>query len=673
MLPPRTVFGLPAYNGERHLAEALESLLVQTRSDLAVIVLDDGSTDRTEEIARSYARLDPRVSYERNGRTLGLVLNWRRVLELALQRHPAASYFAWASDHDVWHPRWLEALAGELDSHPQAVLAYPRFVRMDDEGAEFPVSESLFDTAGVDDPVERMRQTIRHATAGGTVYGLMRLETLRRSDPFPLVILPDRLYVVRLALEGEFRQVARRLWYRRYRFGVVMSFGRQRRAFFPDGVPLWAHIPWWLAHTVLLVRSLKGHRRRLRLGAVYLSESLRHLHVRRRAQRELRRRRRRRSRGLPSSGPGPIRREAHALLRWLAVRVLSARRHEQPRWNGPASRPAAGDPRDEAALSVHRLVQSEVRRMTGGPLRDLEDLADASPAVIATLRRHAHRVGGASPDAYESGDAAARYRHERKFAALERAGGNGLLAYEPPRLGGFGFEIGSGLVNIDTLRFSEAMIALERAELLREIATEGVVVEIGGGWGGLAYQLKSRFPGVTYVIVDRPERFLLSAVYLLSMFPDARPVFWHGSATDSGQLEGADFVFVPEAEAASVPLERVDLVASVASFETLPAASIDRHLDWLSAAGTPSLYSLNRDRSADNPGLPSLRRLLERDYWLYEVWVLRWAHDQWVGENVPAAKPRPTAPEPVAYDPDRYHHLIGRRRLVSAAGRLTSE
>src|SRR6266487_3216593 len=60
---PSTVFGLAAYNGAEHLAEAIESLLTQTRSDLSIVVVDDASTDATSEICARYAHLDPRVSF----------------------------------------------------------------------------------------------------------------------------------------------------------------------------------------------------------------------------------------------------------------------------------------------------------------------------------------------------------------------------------------------------------------------------------------------------------------------------------------------------------------------------------------------------------------------------------------------------------------------------------
>src|SRR5207248_672007 len=117
-------------------------------------VVDDCSTDATADICARYAALDPRVSLARNDRQLGLVRNWRRAFELAGERHPSARYFAWASDHDVWGPRWLERLAAELDAHEEAVLAYPLAVRIDDAGSEYPTRERLFDTEGVADSRE---------------------------------------------------------------------------------------------------------------------------------------------------------------------------------------------------------------------------------------------------------------------------------------------------------------------------------------------------------------------------------------------------------------------------------------------------------------------------------------------------------------------------------------
>lgn len=56
---------MPVYEGREHLAAAIESVLAQTFEQLELLVIDDGSTDGSSEIARTYAARDPRVHYQR--------------------------------------------------------------------------------------------------------------------------------------------------------------------------------------------------------------------------------------------------------------------------------------------------------------------------------------------------------------------------------------------------------------------------------------------------------------------------------------------------------------------------------------------------------------------------------------------------------------------------------
>ena len=73
---PRVSIGVPVYNGERFLALTLDSLLAQTYRDFEIIIGDNASIDRTEEIGRTYAAKDPRVRYVRHEHNLGLARNY---------------------------------------------------------------------------------------------------------------------------------------------------------------------------------------------------------------------------------------------------------------------------------------------------------------------------------------------------------------------------------------------------------------------------------------------------------------------------------------------------------------------------------------------------------------------------------------------------------------------
>lgn len=72
---------MPVYNGEKHLKEAIDSILNQTYTDFEVIILNDASTDRSEEIILSYD--DQRIRYVKNETNLQLVKTLNKGIELA--------------------------------------------------------------------------------------------------------------------------------------------------------------------------------------------------------------------------------------------------------------------------------------------------------------------------------------------------------------------------------------------------------------------------------------------------------------------------------------------------------------------------------------------------------------------------------------------------------------
>jgi glycosyltransferase involved in cell wall biosynthesis len=80
---PRVIIGSPLFNHATDFREAIESILGQTYTDFALVLVDDQSTDDTPAIAQEYAALDARVSYQVNAERLGLVDNARRAFEIA--------------------------------------------------------------------------------------------------------------------------------------------------------------------------------------------------------------------------------------------------------------------------------------------------------------------------------------------------------------------------------------------------------------------------------------------------------------------------------------------------------------------------------------------------------------------------------------------------------------
>ena len=63
---------IPVFNGERYLAECLESVLAQDFPDLEILIGDDGSRDNSSEIISQFAARDPRIRWWKNPRNFGL-------------------------------------------------------------------------------------------------------------------------------------------------------------------------------------------------------------------------------------------------------------------------------------------------------------------------------------------------------------------------------------------------------------------------------------------------------------------------------------------------------------------------------------------------------------------------------------------------------------------------
>ncbi|MGH7718048.1 MAG: glycosyltransferase family 2 protein [Gemmatimonadaceae bacterium] len=128
-MPPRVSIGVPVYNGERHLGQAIETVLGQDYGDFELLISDNASTDATEELCRGYARVDPRVRYSRNAENIGAVANFRRVFDEA-----GADYFMWAAADDFWSERYVSSLVSALDATPSAILACGRTSYVHEDG-----------------------------------------------------------------------------------------------------------------------------------------------------------------------------------------------------------------------------------------------------------------------------------------------------------------------------------------------------------------------------------------------------------------------------------------------------------------------------------------------------------------------------------------------------------
>lgn len=131
---PRVSIGLPVYNGATFLSAALDSLTGQEFDDFELIISDNASSDRTEEICRDYASRDPRIRYSRNDFNLGPLRNFWRTFELA-----SGEYFMWAAHDDLWSASYVRRMVAGLDAWPRAILVAGQIAYITQRGEPAPV------------------------------------------------------------------------------------------------------------------------------------------------------------------------------------------------------------------------------------------------------------------------------------------------------------------------------------------------------------------------------------------------------------------------------------------------------------------------------------------------------------------------------------------------------
>jgi glycosyltransferase involved in cell wall biosynthesis len=219
-VPPITV-GLPVYNGELYIAEAIDSLLAQTFSDFELVISDNASTDRTVEILRAYAAADERIRLILGDRNKGAAWNYNRVFAEC-----RSEFFRWAASDDCLEATCLERCHETLATAPgDVVLVAPLAIFIGPDGSVLRDGDDhmLVDEAS---PHARLKHVVRDVVSGNTAFGLMRARALRATRGHGAFGGADWVLLGELAILGQFWIVPERLFLRREHEGMSRRANR---------------------------------------------------------------------------------------------------------------------------------------------------------------------------------------------------------------------------------------------------------------------------------------------------------------------------------------------------------------------------------------------------------------------------------------------------------------
>jgi glycosyltransferase involved in cell wall biosynthesis len=238
--------GLPVYNGEEFLQQALDAILKQTFRDFELIMADNASTDGTRGICEGYAGRDPRFRFFRNETNIGGAKNHNLVLNLS-----RGEYFKWTAHDDLMAPTYLERCVEVLDSDPTIILCHSRTVRFQETGRTS--TDAVHPTRITSTrPQDRFREVLNglHMSRGSAnlINGLIRSDALRRAGGMGNYVGADRVAAAQLALSGRFFLVPEELFFRRiHPAKSTRRFldARDRLAWWDPSKAGWISFPYW--------------------------------------------------------------------------------------------------------------------------------------------------------------------------------------------------------------------------------------------------------------------------------------------------------------------------------------------------------------------------------------------------------------------------------------------
>lgn len=218
---------MTAYNRERFIADAIESVMSSSYENWELIIVDDCSTDKTIEIAREYEKKDNRITVYLNEKNLGDYPNRNKAAEYA-----TGDYIKYLDSDDIIYPHGIEMLVSALEKFPQAAMAimsiglpegqepYPILVKPYEAYTAYFYSNTLL-TVGPSGTMLRHNIFKKMSYFSGKNYVGDTELNLKIAAQYPIVRVPQGFFFWRQHDEQQIKEGVINLSYHKYNYLIL--------------------------------------------------------------------------------------------------------------------------------------------------------------------------------------------------------------------------------------------------------------------------------------------------------------------------------------------------------------------------------------------------------------------------------------------------------------------
>lgn len=250
MFKPDITIAIPVYNGDAFLHQAIESILEQTYKHFCLLLLDNHSNDKTEEICRHYETIDSRITYYRNDFNVGASANFNNAFFLSKTK-----YFKWAAHDDYLGREFLERCRDLLESNSNATLVFSKVfqinsqnIYIDNYNPEYNIYHSL--------PQHRYDVIINKNVSCVEIFGLIRSSALKQTGLIKPYVGSDKALLLKISQIGPILEVPDFLFFHRLHSGRSVAQFKDRHArteWFNPSLNIHLSFPHWKLITDFLL------------------------------------------------------------------------------------------------------------------------------------------------------------------------------------------------------------------------------------------------------------------------------------------------------------------------------------------------------------------------------------------------------------------------------------